>query len=477
LKDIKIAVILDEFSYNSFKYEFEAFPIEPSNWLEIFQTEKPDLFLCESAWQGVDSEKKPWQGKVNFYANSKIGISGVLIDILKYCKENGITTIFWNKEDPTNFKSFFNTALRFDHIFTSEEKCIQKYKGEHGHKSVHSLMFAAQPRLFNPIEEQERTEDIIFAGSWYSHFTQRCNEMIEIFDNILDSGFNLKIYDRGYYTLKENPKRIFPDKYGKYINPPIPHDQIEKVYKESKYALNINTVTKSKTMFARRAFELMLCNTLVLSNYSVGLDNLFGDNVVFIGKDKIDLTNSEEKRINNLNNVLKNHTYTNRFKQILDTINYEYLSEDKNVTIYYNVKNESDIEKVLEHYNSINYSPKKLVLLLSNPVPDPLIYKYENENITIYPLNYFLNPYETISNDTPYFIFADLQLKKDFIEKAILHYSYIEPEFGIALGHKFIFRKTDKMHNVLFTNENFINTLQNILKDNSNELSVYTIQI
>jgi len=500
LKNIKIAVILDEFSYNSFKYEFNAITFEPSNWLEIFEKEKPDLFLCESAWIGVDSERKPWIGKINFHVNSKKENRGVLLDIIEYCNENGITTIFWSKEDPTNFHQFFDTALKFHHIFTTAEECIPRYK-DHGHESVHCLMFAAQPKLFNPIEKQERSDDIIFAGSWYSHFTQRSNEMTEIFDNILDSGFKLKIYDRTYHMLKDNPNRLYPSKYGEFINPPVPHDQVEKIYKESKYSLNINTVTDSNTMFARRVFELMLCDTLVLSNYSEGVDNLFGDDVVFVDKDKIDLSGSEEKRINSFYNVLENHTYSNRFKQILDTINYEYILDDDAVTIYYVVNNQSEIEDVLEHYKSINYDSKKLVLLSSSKIPGRLIknihQKYSNEEVAVQSLNHILygrwsitnfihklliggelqNPDKRFLNDTAYFIFADLQLDDDFIKKAVLHYSYIGPETGIAKGNKFEFKKVKDIKNVLLSNENFTKAFNNLFKDNSMEFPVYTIKI
>ncbi|MBZ4037853.1 hypothetical protein K6T82_24115, partial [Flavobacterium sp. 17A] len=96
--------------------------------------------------------------------------------------------------------------------------------------------------------KQKRSKDVIFAGSWYGNLhVQRSKEMVEIFDNILDSGYNLKIYNRAYYTHKDDPNRIFPKKYSDYINPPVPFDKIEKIYKESEYALNINTVTDSST--------------------------------------------------------------------------------------------------------------------------------------------------------------------------------------------------------------------------------------
>jgi len=329
IKDIKVAVVLDEFSYNCFKYEFNAIPIEPSNWLEIFETKKPDVFLCESAWSGIDSKLRPWKGQIYSSINFKYENRTVLLAILDYCKKHNIPTIFWNKEDPTHYHdkvcNFVDTAIKFDHIFTTSKECIQKYKEDYGHESVHLLMFAAQPKLFNPIDEQERSKDVIFAGSWYSQHSQRCKDMIQIFDKILDSGYNLKIYDRVYYTHKGDPTRVFPEKYSEYVNPPVSFNQMGNVYKESEYAININTETESSTMFARRVFEIMLCNTLVLSNYSKGMQDLFGDDVIFLqgGDEKLDLSSTEESRLNNLYNVLKNHTYSVRFKQLLDNINYQ----------------------------------------------------------------------------------------------------------------------------------------------------------
>jgi len=244
--------------------------------------------------------------------------------------------------------------------------------------------------------------------------------------------------------------------------------------------LNINTITSSNTMFARRVFELILCNTLVLSNYSKGMYNLFGDNIVVISNEKIDLKDANKKQRDNLYNVLKNHTYTNRFKQILDTINYEYLPEDKTTTIYYEVKLESDMDSIIEHYELITYKPKKLVLILSNEIHhliNKFYRKYSNTEVSVCSINYFLNPANKIINDSPYFILATPQLKEDFIEKAILHYSYIEPKFGIALGNKFIFKQIKNVDNVLFANENFEQAIKNTLKAEPTKLPVYTIQI
>lgn len=74
----------------------------------------------------------------------------------------------------------------------------------------------------------------------------------------------------------------YPEKYLPYVNDGVEYRQIPDVYNEYEFGLNFNTITDSNTMFARRVFELMASNTVVLSNYSKGVYRLFGDNVVYL---------------------------------------------------------------------------------------------------------------------------------------------------------------------------------------------------
>ena len=52
IKDIKVAIIADEFTFNCYRHEFTPLPITPQNWKKVFTEEEPDLFFCESAWRG-----------------------------------------------------------------------------------------------------------------------------------------------------------------------------------------------------------------------------------------------------------------------------------------------------------------------------------------------------------------------------------------------------------------------------------------
>lgn len=340
-KHVKVAAILDEFSYNSFKFECDFTLLSPDSWRKQLDENTPDLFFCESVWSGHDSTARPWKGRV--YASSAFDYENrtALLEILQYCNERNIPTVFWNKEDPSHYDdkkhNFVDTAIRFDHVFTTDADSVERYRLEHGHPSVHCLPFAVQPRLFNPIQPHTpRSEAVVFAGGWYENHKKRCRDMATMFDTVLASDRELVIYDR--YLNSNDGTHTFPEKYSTHLKPPVDHTEIAGVYKESNIGMTINTETRSRTMFARRIFELMACNTLVVSNYSTGVDDFFGEGVVFLDRDADrfkNLTDEEARRLRkaNLTNVLSNHTYSARIEQILNVANVKHRPKCNDVAL------------------------------------------------------------------------------------------------------------------------------------------------
>lgn len=371
---IKVASILDEFSYNSFKYECNLISLTPQTWRAQMDAFQPDLFFCESAWSGADSNTRPWMGRVYASENFNYENRQALLDILDYCQERGIPTVFWNKEDPTHYSdkkhNFVDTAIKFDHIFTTAVECVQMYKEDYGHTSVNVLPFATQPRMFNPVISSNRSTELVFAGGWYGNHENRSEAMKTMFDAALASGKGLKIYDRFYGSTDETKK--FPSKYQPYLNPPVPNDRVAEVYKESEIGMTINTVTDSKTMFARRIFELMSCNTLVVSNTSVGVKDFFGDDVLYLDQNPgilslIDSVTISEMRKRNLENVLKNHTYKKRFEKILETagVPFNQISDSGAFMVRLTDKNQG--EAVFKKMQSMrDWEGPKTILVAAN---------------------------------------------------------------------------------------------------------------
>jgi spore maturation protein CgeB/ubiquinone/menaquinone biosynthesis C-methylase UbiE len=468
--NIKVAILCDEFSYNSWRYEFDAIIFEPNNWQEIFEREKPELFFCESAWAGIDSKKRSWRGQVYASINFKKENRTELLNILKYCKSNNIPTIFWNKEDPTHYKdkvhNFVDTAIKFDYIFTTAEECIDMYKNEYHCKNVYCLPFATQPKLFNPIEKYERSDAVVFAGSWYAQHPDRCTDMEKLFDAILDNNKELIIYDRHYGT--EDTNHHFPEKYKKFIHPGVPHHEIDKVYKSSIYGLNINTVKNSTSMFARRVFELMSSNTFVLSNNSLGMKKFFGDRVVYLDENPDNLNSLTQEEVNevrdrNLHDVLENHTYHHRFKEILNNIDFSYQDIDLSITVVIVIKNRYDIEKAFSLFQEQIYNDKKLLLVLSDQIPEEKLASYytthnNNDSATV-ALSY-LKRYEADWSyviETPYFCLLKINssLPSDILKKAMLHTSYTELPIKIGSEKKYSITEQTVSVNIISKKNDF----------------------
>jgi hypothetical protein len=158
---------------------------------------------------------------------------------------------------------------------------------------------------------------------------------------------------------------------------------------------------------------------------------------------------------------------------------HEYSKINCSISIYYTVNKESEIEDILKHYESISYESKKLVLLLSDQFPNHLIkniyQSYANNEVSVYSLNYLLNQDGVLSNNTPYFVFSNIKLMPDFIERGLLCYSYIEKNVGITLKN-YTSKKVKSIENVLFSNINFNSAFNKIFKDTSIELPIYTIE-
>ena len=439
----KVAMIADEFTYNSYKDEFTAIALEPDTWQEQLEKSKPDVFFCESAWAGLDSKRRPWRGQIYASVRFQKENRTALIGILDYCKKNSIPTIFWNKEDPTHYMDrvhdFVKTSKMFDFVFTSAEECVDKYKKEHGITNAFALPFATNPRIFNPSGATHRSSSIVFAGSWYANHVQRSKDMEFILDCLRNQGFDIEIYDR--YYGESDPLHRWPDKYKSFLKPSKPHDCMPEVYKSSCFGLNFNTVIESSTMFARRVFELMSCNTLVLSNYSRGVHEIFGDLVIFIDREPSRLVAFSAKEIDSirekaLNLVLSEHTYTNRWQKILSKIGIPFVPTDERITPVAIIHTQQDATSAIAWFQQHGkaLTDANLVLFIDKNHTDLEIARLYQEfnrcNITVISARHAID-YGNVDTyrpiETPIFALFDPQKPPsvDWIKKASLHLKYI----------------------------------------------------
>ncbi|EAL1380096.1 FkbM family methyltransferase, partial [Campylobacter coli] len=401
LKEMKMVCIMDEFTYTSFAYECNLLQLSPENWRDEIIAFKPDLLFIESAWQGKDSL---WKLKIS-------GFSIELQELIKYCKKNSIATIFWNKEDPVHFDTFLPIARSVDFVFTTDIDCIPKYKFYAGHEDVYCLPFAAQTKMYNPIEEFDRKDEFNFAGSYYLRYPQRQLD----FDNLINAikpYKNISIYDRNF----NNPHShyTFPNCYKDMIIGNLPFNEIVKAYKGYKFGITINTVKQSQTMFARRAFELIACNTFVVSNFSRALRNFFGDLVISSDnvnelKDKLKLACEDEMyckkiKLNALRKVMKEHTYTDRLKFIASVVYKKQFEYKYKFYLLVYVNSQEEYIKALDIFNFQKENKEACLLIYSDKELD-----FQNNDKYIH-ISELEELYEYVKNDKQaYFGMLDIR--------------------------------------------------------------------
>ncbi|MDU5141608.1 MAG: glycosyltransferase [Paenibacillus dendritiformis] len=419
LKELKIACIMDEFTYNSFEPECEIFQVSPDTWKEQFQNIQPDMFFFESAWKGIDGL---WNSKINF-------LSDELLGIFDYCRGNNIPIIFWNKEDPVHFNTFMAAAKYADIVFTTDIDCIARYKKVLKHDRVFLMPFAAQPKHHNPVEWLKREDKICFAGAYYKRYTER-NKDLDVFLETLSNIREIDIFDRNYYS--KDPNYSFPFSYKRFIRGYLPSKEIYKAYKGYRFNLNLNSVKQSQSMCARRVFELLASNTVILSNYSRGIRNLFGD-LVICTDDRERLIDEVNKLFDNryyskfrllgLRKVLREHTYHQRLLYIVDKIaNFSVNLENDRVAIFTKCQAHEEIQNVLKQFERQSFQNKKLFIItkLRN-------LEIETEAVSI--LNEInISEMNTIKTEYPYFAFFSPQdyYGSHYLEDFVLALKYTD---------------------------------------------------
>ena len=263
----RIAFLCDEMTWQDFRGCCSGIFLHPRLWREQLERFAPALFFCEAAWTGIRGYEGVWRGRV--YRDRRILFDnrGILLDILSYCRERGIPTVFWGKEDPGFFRhpvyDFTETALSFDFIFTISGECVERYRAL-GHPRVELLPFGVDTARFHPGETAPEPGTAVFAGSWFGDQPERCAALERLLDFSLAQGLRLDIYDRKFGARQKRFR--FPEKYRAYLRPAMPYEQTPELFRRYAYGINVNTEQHSLTVCSRRLLQLGASGITILSN-------------------------------------------------------------------------------------------------------------------------------------------------------------------------------------------------------------------
>jgi hypothetical protein len=326
---MKIALISDALTSHALQLESHIKQVTPWNYKYVLKLWKPHILLVESAWQGHNNW---WKYKIASYNEHPKRTNLTLQKVVLYAKERGVPTVFWNKEDHIHFDRFIESAKLFDHIFTVDENSIPHYKNSvEPDTTVHSLMFAIQPKLHNFTGFHFTHNRANFVGS-YSHHIHAKRRMWQntMFQSAIKSHLAVTIFDRNSHRKSENYR--YPTLPNMHINPAIPYPKTAQIYKAYTISLNVNTIEDSASMFSRRLIEILACGGIAVSNPTLSINQLFPDychtvsneaemNELFYRISKFGLSSKDKERARaGASYVAAHHTWSHRIEQILNVL-------------------------------------------------------------------------------------------------------------------------------------------------------------
>lgn len=355
--------IMDEFTEGCFGEDLRLIQPRPDNWYGLANKYPPAMVFIESAWKGNGGS---WQYRVGSYG---IKPGRELENMTGWARQEGIPSVFWNKEDPVHHDKFMEAAKLADHIFTTDENMIGSYKKRTGNNSVYALPFAAQPALHKPAPLSGRIQKSCFAGSWYGN---RHAERGEAMKWLLKTAhkYGLEIFDRNHGT----GIFPFPSEYQNDIQGSLSYLELCKEYPRYRVFLNVNSVTDSPTMFSRRVFELMACGTPVVSTYARGIESLFESDAVWQVRTEAEaeqaihtlMTDDAEWRRRSLagiREVFSAHTYAHRLNTVFETIgSSERIPTQPELLLVAFAENSADVECLLGFVNNQSYRQFRLLI-------------------------------------------------------------------------------------------------------------------
>lgn len=318
---VAVASILDEFSHQCFQFELQLWPIHPGQGDLDVTLIRPGMLLVESAWNG---NRGLWRDMIT----SKTGPKPSLVRLIRVCRELGIPTVFWNKEDPPHFQDFLATAKHFDYVLTTDADMIPRYREACPNASVELLRFAASETLHNPSRvSQFRQGEIAFAGQFFTHkFPERREQMEILFEAA--TKFNFSIFSR---VLGGDRRYQFPERYDQFVRGSLAYSEMVNEYKRHKIFLNVNSVVTSKTMCARRIFELTASKTAVVGMHSEAIRSVYNEDEVVTVRDSKEASECFERMLSDdayrrevvqkaWRKTLSAHTYRHRTQALMELI-------------------------------------------------------------------------------------------------------------------------------------------------------------
>ncbi|WP_238858720.1 glycosyltransferase [Clostridium sp. YIM B02569] len=242
----------------------------------------------------------------------------VLRGLNKYEPKNYHYNIMWNISHPD--KITMEEYYSYDTTYIASEIWAEHVRrnAQNSYTKIEVLLQCSDTLVFKPVENDCLEYELLFVGNSRKIFRK-------VIKDLIPSKYQLSVFGTNW-------RGLIPDEYIKGEN--IPNTELYRHYGGAKVVLNDHwDDMREKGFISNRIFDALACKSFIITDEVQGLEKYFGDAVVTY-KDKVDLGQKIDLYISNeklrqekikqgYEIVIKNHTFEQRVKQIVNDINLE----------------------------------------------------------------------------------------------------------------------------------------------------------
>lgn len=330
---LKVALVSDYFTADCLSAECSIRILNPRNYQEVISTWKPDLLFVESVFHGLGGA---WRYELAKQSRLiRLRTPRTIYKLVQFAKDQGVPTVFWNKDDGAYFEHFIDVAKAFDYVFTTDSDCLPRYRARLGPDvPVNTLSMPYQPAFHHFTGFDFTRKEGCFTGSYYRRILSERRRFLDmIFGACEDAQMYLNAYDRNHDRLSRHIEFRFPRSTHLRVHGQVPHRETGRIYKEHVMCLNVNSVTDSDTMCSRRLLEILASGGIAVTNPGRAVDRYFRDycHVVHSREQASELfarlrqgptTQDCERAAAGAAYVRRFHTWEHRLQELADVVGF-----------------------------------------------------------------------------------------------------------------------------------------------------------
>ena len=272
---LKVALVTDQFTTDCLEQECQIRCLTPQNYVKVIREWQPDLVFVESAFHGPGGT---WRYELARQPGWLLWRKPkVIFKLVRFSREHGVPTVFWNKDDGAYFDAFVHVAKAFDVVLTTDKDCLPKYRAALPPSVPVAVMSMPYQPAFHYFDGFHlESTDACFAGSYYRRVLGGRRAFLDtLFQASGEAGMKIQVYDRNHHRLSRRFAFSFPKLPHLVVNPGVSNRETAAIYKRHLLSINVNSVTDSETMVSRRLLEILACGGIVVTNPSKAVEREF----------------------------------------------------------------------------------------------------------------------------------------------------------------------------------------------------------